>query len=599
MKRTAATNCRAAIAIALLVAGGRTDPAWAQSQQSGAPTREDIQRESATSPAARAPSRLTVEGGIERAPCPLADPGYANVTVELGSVEFNGLEEVPPEALASAWRPYAGSAVPVARLCDIRDRAATILRGMGYLAAVQLPPQRIEKGGTVHMDVMMARLTRVQVRGDAGNAAGLIERLLKQVAGDGPFNSKVAERRLLLARELPGFDIRLVLRPATDTPGAITADAIVVRQPVMADFNVQNYGSGAVGPYAGLARVQVNDLTGLGDATVLSLYNTAETKEQTVLGIGHSMAIGTNGLRLSGDFTYAWSRPDLGTTTALHSRTLIGSVRLDYPLVLRQAMQVSTGFGFDLVNQRVRFGDTPLTTDKQRTLSASIDIDARDPASIAGVGGYSIVEPRWRLAGGMEVRQGIDVLGASKPCGASLQNCLPPAVPLSRLAADPTPTILRFDGSAEFRPRPTIAFVVSTRAQYSDSVLISYEEIGAGNYTIGRGYDPGALLGDSGVGVTAELRLRSGVAHSARQFVWQPYAFYDGAWSWRNDAGPTDRNPQHIGSAGGGIRGAWRNHVRFDLTVAVPLEHVPLATRLNRTRFMFSITTRLFPWRTS
>jgi len=597
MKRTAILDRRIAFVAAMLLAGGQGSTALAQSQQSGAPTREDIKRESATRTAQPAPSRLSIEGGIELAPCPLAEPGYANVTVEIGSVAFNGLEDVSADELASTWRPFVGTAVPVSRLCEIRDRAATILRDKGYLAAVQIPPQRIEKGGTVRMDVLMAHLTHVQVRGDAGHAAGLIERLLKQVSGDGPFNAKAAERRLLLARELPGFDIRLVLRPATDAPGAITADAIVVRQPLAADLNIQNYGSTAVGRYAGLARVQVNDLTGQGDATVLSFFNTSDIHEQTVLGIGHSMAIGTNGLRLSGDFTYAWSRPDLGTTTLLRSHTLAGSVRLDYPLVVRQSMRAGLSGGFDLIDQRLFFGATALSTDKQRTLAASIDIDMRDPTSIAGFKGYSSDEPRWRLAGGAEVRQGIDVLGASRACGVGLVNCAPPAVPLSRLTADPTPTILRFNSVAEFRPAPIVAFVVSTRAQYSDSVLISYEEIGAGNYTIGRGYDPGALLGDSGVGVTAEIRWRSGTAHSARGFVWQPFAFYDGAWSWRNDAGAA--GAQHISSAGGGLRGAWRNHVRFDLVVAAPLERAPLATRIGSPRFLFSITTRLFPWRAS
>ncbi|MGE6051871.1 POTRA domain-containing protein, partial [Klebsiella pneumoniae] len=79
--------------------------------------------------------------------------------VTLDRVEFSGLEVVPAAALDSAWRGDVGAAVPVARLCEIRDRAATILRGLGYLAAVQIPPQRIDKGGTVHMDVLMARLT--------------------------------------------------------------------------------------------------------------------------------------------------------------------------------------------------------------------------------------------------------------------------------------------------------------------------------------------------------------------------------------------------------------------------------------------------------
>lgn len=172
----------AALAGALAVPG----MAAGQSQHNGAPTREDITRENAARPADRAPTRVTVEGDVEHAPCPLADPRYAQVMVTLDRVEFSGLEVVPAAALDSAWRGDVGAAVPVARLCEIRDRAATILRGLGYLAAVQIPPQRIDKGGTVHMDVLMARLTKVQVRGDPGNSSAIIERILRGVAGEGP-----------------------------------------------------------------------------------------------------------------------------------------------------------------------------------------------------------------------------------------------------------------------------------------------------------------------------------------------------------------------------------------------------------------------------
>lgn len=582
----------AALAGALAVPG----MAAGQSQHNGAPTREDITRENAARPADRAPTRVTVEGDVEHAPCPLADPRYAQVMVTLDRVEFSGLEVVPAAALDSAWRGDVGAAVPVARLCEIRDRAATILRGLGYLAAVQIPPQRIDKGGTVHMDVLMARLTKVQVRGDPGNSSAIIERILRGVAGEGPFNTHEAERRLLLARDLPGFDIRLVLRPATDTPGAITADAIVVRQPIVADINIQNLGSTAVGRYAGLARVQLNGLYGHGDATVISLFNTSDIHEQTVVGLDHSLALGGNGLRLSGNVAYAWSHPSLGATSPIRSLTLIAGVRLDYPLRLSQASRIDAGIGAELIDQRVRFGALPLSTDKERSIAGYLSGDFRDPASIAGAGGYTIDEPRWRLTGAIELRQGVSVLGASKACGTGLVNCLPPNVPLTRLAADPRPTIVRFQGSGEFRPAPKIAIVTSTRAQYSRQVLVSYEEIGAGNYTIGRGYDPGTLLGDSGVGISAELRLLSGVAHARRAFIFQPYGFYDGAWSWQNDTAPGAVQPQYLASVGGGVRGAWRNHARFDLSIAVPLERPPLATRTPPARFLFSITTRLFPW---
>ena len=101
---------------------------------------------------------------------PARRPRFRRNARDLRTVEFAGLPGVPPKVLEPAWRDLAGQEMPVAALCEVRDRAASILRGLGYLAAVQVPPQRIEAGGTVRMDVLAARLVEVQLRGDAGNS---------------------------------------------------------------------------------------------------------------------------------------------------------------------------------------------------------------------------------------------------------------------------------------------------------------------------------------------------------------------------------------------------------------------------------------------
>ena len=43
-------------------------------------------------------------------------------------------------------RRFVGQEQPVAMICEIRDRAATILREAGYIAAVEVPEQRIADG---------------------------------------------------------------------------------------------------------------------------------------------------------------------------------------------------------------------------------------------------------------------------------------------------------------------------------------------------------------------------------------------------------------------------------------------------------------------
>ncbi len=125
------------------------------------PTREEVTRPVTSPPTPRGP-KLEVEGGIERAPCALDGPEYKSIHFVFRGAQFQGLQGLTPDQLAIAFTNYVGRDVPISVVCDIRDRAATMLRAAGYVAAVQVPEQKIE-GGSVQFNVLMAHLTQVRV----------------------------------------------------------------------------------------------------------------------------------------------------------------------------------------------------------------------------------------------------------------------------------------------------------------------------------------------------------------------------------------------------------------------------------------------------
>jgi hemolysin activation/secretion protein len=592
--------------LSALALAGVSGPALSQSAPAapppaaavqGAPTREEVTRPEAVA-APRARSRLTVEGGIQRAPCALADARFAGLTIPFREALFDHLRSVSPDVLRPAWQPYVGKTVPIATVCEIRDAAATILRRQGYLAAVQVPPQRIE-GGTVHFDVLLPRLVAVHVRGDAGKSAHLIAAYLNKLVGRETFNQNEAERYLLLVRDLPGYDVRLTLRPAADgVAGDVVGEVSVLRQPYAVDLNVQDYGSQEVGRVGGLLRAEAYDLFGLGDRLTAGVFSTSDFSEQQVYQGAYEFRLGGEGLTITADATWARTTPDLAQNLDVLAHTLFANVGARYPFFRSQAANLSGAAGFDLVDQNVHFSGLPLTHDHIRTAYARLFADATDPASVRAEGGYSASEPRWRLSGLAEVRHGLDVLDATDRC-RPLAECVPALggrVPPSRLDARPRATIVRLSGTAEYRPTPRIAFVLSPTAQYSQQPTLSYEQFSAGNYTVGRGYDAGAIQGDSGVGFSGELRYGSSLPKSASTFSFQPYAFIDAAWTKHNGAGFANER-EHLVSTGGGVRAAWGARARADVAVAVPLDKVGTFDRRGDTRVLFSLTTRLLPWR--
>ena len=581
---------RLAAASGIVLLALTTVPAAAQVASTGAPTREEIdpsRRQQFTQP-----SRLFVDGDIERSPCALADPAYANIKLTINRATFNNLGPVPAADLEPIWKPLVGKEMPISVLCEIRDAAATQLRRLGYLAAVQVPAQRIE-GGDVRFEVLYARLTAVRLRGDAGRSEGQVARFVKKLATGQPFNRIAAERYLLLARDLPGMDVRLALKSAGGAPGDMVGEVSVRRRPIEADLVLTNMAPSPTGPWGAQVRLQANGLTGLGDHSFISYYTASDFDEQQVLQAGHDFAIGGEGLRLAGRVTQAWTRPGLGPTVPdVKAETFFANVEASYPFKRSLAATLTGRAGFDLVNQRVEFNAAPLSRDRLRVAYARLDGEWQDMRG-RGPGGTTA----WRLAASLELRQGLAVFGASPDCLANPAVCAGAGVvPPSLINGSPTATVLRFTGLADLRLSKNLTIAVQPRGQIASGALFGFERFALGNYTVGRGYDPGVLTGDDGAAFNTELRHDLITLSQDWKLAAQPYVFVDAGWTWSRELGAALANPVKLFSAGGGARLVLSDRARLDIGGAVALKDAG-PTRAGDVRLLVTLTTRLLPWR--
>jgi hemolysin activation/secretion protein len=372
----------------------------------------------------------------------------------------------------------------------------------------------------------------------------------------------------------------------------VIGDVTVQRMTAYADFNIQNGGSESLGPWGGLVRGQAFGLTGLGDRTTVSFFSTADLKEQQTVQLGHDFRLGSEGMSVGGAFTYAWAKPTIPDAEVL-ARTMLATIEVGYPFIRSQAQTIRGSVGMDVVNQDVQLDTIPLTKDRLRVGFFRLGFDSvkTDFGS-----GYSAAEPPWRLNGLIELRQGLRILGATN-CGLFGEDCVGPGlIPPSRPEGQSDATVLRYTVNGEYRPVPRITFALGMRAQYAWKPLLSFEEFSAGNYTAGRGYDPGTLLGDAGFGTQAEVRVGSRVPQSVRRPAIEGYAFWDHAIVRNNDKIPTVLSTvDELDSIGGGAR---VNFDRFalDAAVAVPLTRVGPDNVRPDPRVLVSLTSRLWPW---
>ncbi|RVT89701.1 ShlB/FhaC/HecB family hemolysin secretion/activation protein [Sphingomonas crocodyli] len=533
-------------------------------------------------------SRATVDSRkVQAAPCPLAD---SDVLVSISQVEFTGPNGgALPEGFGALLAGIAASPPSgeqkVAVVCEIRDRAAAVLRKEGYVASVQIPPQRIENG-QLRLEVVAAHITEVRVRGDAGRYRRTLAARIEKLKALNPLNEHDAERILLLAADVPGLEVQLTLRPAGTEPGAVIGDLTIAARRATVLANVQNYGSHQLGRITMYGRTDLYGLTGLSDVTSIGGQVTGDLQEQRVLQAVHQMGLGNDGITMSLNGTYAWSRPDLGTLD-LRAESAIAGIEFNAPIVRSVRKSLFVGAGVDISEQRTRvFGgnnaagnasSSPLNRDRIRVAFLRLTGIRRTPTLDGGDAFY--------LAGRLEVRKGLDILGATKMGLQTGGGYLP-----SRIEGSATAWVVQGDLDAAVQVTPALSFAGSARGQWANDPLLNYDEYSIGNLTIGRGYDPGANSGDRAIGVRGEARVRW--FNTPRLRV-ETFGFYDHVWLWNLDSSAIEDN-RKLGSYGGGVRVSLPGMATLDVMYAKPTDPPLLLPGVKKAsdRLMLSLTAR-------
>ncbi len=553
------------------------------------PSREQSEVPVGKSEAPKAQVNVDSRKVAEAGPCPLRD---SDVRVNLQTVRYAAPagETVPPELLRllAPIGPAVTGDQPIAAVCDIRDSANAALNRAGYVALVQIPPQEVASG-ELQLTVIAARITDIVVRGNADRYRNALRPRIDQLKALYPLNKSEAERILLLAGDIPGVNVQLVLRGAGTKPGEVIGDMVVDTTPVQLIANVQNAGSRQLGRELGTLRADFFGLTGLSDRTFLAVSNSAQFKEQHVIQGGHELGLGGSGLRVGVRGSYAVSEPSI-PNLSLRSRTIIAGLDLSYPIV-RQVNSGLAGFaGIEYLNQETR-----VLTSQQRVPFT------RDRISVAfarleGYTGQLRTDgtSSWSLVGNAEVRQGIGVFNPTPR--RQISGGFSP----SRFDGNGRATVVRGTVDGSWSVVRGVWLNASAFGQWSSSALLNLEEFSIGNLTYGRGFDPGANGADKVAAFRIEPRARItryGPGADPKNIQLEVSAFYDSVRIWNKDTG-TIETRRTLDSVGGGLRAIVAGRVIFDLTYAKPLKRALSTDRAIPTdRLLFSITTKLLPWR--
>lgn len=493
------------------------------------------------------PATLTVAGA-----CPFAGKG----TVTLSRIEVIGATLVAREAIDRAVAGLLGQPTDAAVLCTARDLVAAVYAHEGEaLATVDIPEQNMT-AGVLTLRVTEGRVSHVSlVNPEALGASAALARAYLTAADNGAATHwSDVERAFLLTREIPGADVRFALRrSADDTANGLEVVATAApRRKLDVSIGAQNFGSEEVGRESLSLRLDANGFTRFGERTSLVLLSSLGG-EQKVAQLLEEVRLGASGWTLLADLAHGRSKPGAGLAALeLEGESRVARLGARYPWIKTRALALDSGVRLEAIDQSnavgflrgAGLGLIPLFDEKLRVLA--VETTARWQRPTTGLAATASIE----------LRKGLNVWSASE-AGDPL---------LSRGQARPDFVAARLGFGTRWsvhpsaRTSPFLAF--NGGAQWSDAPLPAYEEFQVGNYTIGRGFDPGAAGGDSAAAgqIEAGWEFRGGAGSA------QVFAFVDGARLWNRDLGSEDST---LRSHGIGARAVSR-YGQFGVTWAAP-----------------------------
>lgn len=463
---------------------------------------------------------------------------------------IDGVSAYPLKQLAPLYSDYLTREVAMEDLVKIAQAITDKYRADGYfLSRAVVPPQ--VPGGHARIRVYEGYIDQIEVTGDAAPA---VEALLDGVSGRRPLRLADLERRLTLARDLPGVRPSSRIEPNLDDPARHKLVVAAGLKRWTGSIYVDNRGARTLGPVQANLRLARNSVVTAGDQFALSVLTVPSDPAEYVqadLAYGAPLA-GETRLRLgaSASRSRQGSAPQNNT---IGTQSQAVSVRVAHPLVRDRKNAVWAAVAFDGRHVEQSYRNGGAYSDDLRVVRASIQADSGTNRS--SVSGYA------------QASRGLQVLGATRT----------PSRNHSRFDADGGFWKVNV-GASHYRDLgKRIGIYVSTDAQWSPNHLLLSEEFAPGGLPYGRAYNYAEISGDSGVGAMAELRYGIAPKKAGPVSFVQAYAFVDGAKVW-NKASAYSLRSVALSSAGGGLRVTVSNKVTVRIEAAKPLTRAPYET---------------------
>ena len=495
-------------------------------------------------------------------------PGAEETRFVLTDLLVGGNTVYTEEELMPLWEGLLGQEITLTQFYGVAAAITVRYRNDGYiLTRALVPPQEIIDG-VAEIEVIEGYIDSVVIEGDPTGPAAQIEDKIAAITDSQPLRADVLERYLLLLNDLPSVIVQSVLRPSPMTPGASELIIILEEAKKSAAISLDNRGSRFLGPYQYGVNVRIDNGFGLYESTELNVIGATELNELLFVSVTHTQPLTSEGTTLTVIASHTSTEPGSNLEVFdVEGDSNAVSVSVVHPVIRTRSENLSVAGGFNYRNATTTILGVTDSEDRVRSVFVGGTYDFIDRFR-----GISLI--------GVELRQGLDILGATESGSANL----------SRTGGRSDFTKITAVARRKQSLAPGWSVSAALKGQYSFSQLLATEECGLGGEDFGSAYVAYELSGDHCL--AGRLELQYGAA-SENEFIesYEIYGFYDLGAVWHIEGS----SRESLASAGLGARANLIEDIWGSIEFAMPLTRAPTVERDDgekNPRIFFSLTKR-------
>jgi hemolysin activation/secretion protein len=485
----------------------------------------------------------------------------------LNSVHIEGVSVFDSVTLRSLYASYLLTDVNVATLYQVANALEVKYRQAGYVSSRVVVPEQTIENGIFKIQVLEGFVSEIVYNENIGPARAALETLMQPLLQQKPINIAEIERRLLLANDLSGLQVRANMQAATDDKtGASVLVVDASRKPMSGSFSADNRGSPYMGDNQFSSSLTVNSMGRHADTLTLSASITSPWQRSVYGGLQYQALINQDGAMASLSASRAHSEPGL-TLDELDVKSNVVSFvgTFTYPVIRSRQQNLRAVAELEIRDMDTSIGPDPFNRDALRIARVGISYDRADSWN-----GITALRTNWH--------QGLPIFGATKK-GDKFA---------SRATGDGTFSKITLDLTRVQQLTTATSLLARATVQHASTTLLASEQIALGGGNYGRGYDAGEISSDNGWAASIEWRYSPGptqlLPHGS-----QLYTFIDGGEVSAQNAVALN-GPSKLASYGFGVRANLSPTVLGSIEASQPAEGNVSTLKDKPTRLFMSLT---------